>query len=719
MPQSRRRSATSSRPRRSWLWRWRRVLFLLGLGGFTALGGGLFMLAQAELPADPSLDQTTVLTDINGKRLASLDRGEDRVEVDLADVPQIVRDAVLATEDKNFYGHGGIDPVGIVRATVADLRGKPLQGGSTITQQYVKNTYVGPERTIWRKLKEASLAMKVERKLDKDEILQRYLNTVYFGRGAYGVQAASKAYFGKDIGEIGLGEAAYLAGLIRAPEVADTARNPEEAKRRRDLTLGSMRRAGFITGAQEQAAATTVLHGDAGYVLDPKSREPQVVMTEKGTLYFVEYVRQELVELYGDGITTAGGLRVKTSLDLDLQAKAYDAVYGFLDRPDDPSGALVALDEDGNVRAMVGGRDYAANKVNFAVGKDGGGSGRQAGSTFKPFVLASIVQNGYSVLSKFPAPPKITLPKADSGRDYAVENYDKEGFEDPIDMVEATKLSVNTVYVGAQLALGVDKVVATARDLGVTTELPAVASLTLGTTDVSPLEMAAAYSTFANRGLRARPRAILEVTRADGTVFQAERTPKRDRVLERSEADQVNAVLERVISSGTGTGARVSGTDIAGKTGTTENYGDAWFIGYTPKLTAAVWMGFPEGSARRMTSVRGQKVSGGSFPAHIFKRFMSAAVKDEQWRGNFNGVSRFTGRQLKPSSKTVIETTTTTSTTEQPSESTTTTTDKPAPTTTPTTAKPTPTTAPPATTSTTKPPGSTTTAPTTIPDGGG
>jgi penicillin-binding protein 1A len=661
--------APARRRRRCWAWRYRRLLFLVSLLGFTALAGTLFLLARAPLPDERVHPQTTFLADATGTRLASLDAGENRVPVKLGQVPAEVVDAVVAVEDRNFYRHSGLDPLGILRAVLADLRGGEIrQGGSTITQQYVKNAYLGRERTIWRKLKEASLAVKVERRYTKDEILERYLNIVYLGRGAYGVQAASRAYFGKNVGELGLEEAAYLAGLIRAPETADVARDPVQAKARRDRVLGALERRGRLTSRQREAAEAVPLPADeGGYVLDPKAQEPVVAMADKGTQYFVEHVRQELVARYGEEVTYRGGLRVRTTLDLGLQAQAYDAVYGLLNRADDPAGALVALDDNGEVKAMVGGRDFAASKVNLTLGREGGGTGRQAGSTFKPFVLAAVVRNGYTVESAFPAPPEIILPGADDGRDYRVTNYEDADFGPSLNLIDATRNSVNTVYAQAQLALGAQKVVETARAAGIErSSLEPNASLALGTDEVSVIEMATAFSTFANRGVLVRPRAVLEVTAADGTLL--ERTaPAPARVMEREHADVVTHCLQQVVVRGSGAGAAF-GRLVAGKTGTTQDFGDAWFVGYTPKLTTAVWMGYPEGNTRKMVNVRGRKVNGGSFPATIFRRFMQSATRNHQYTGDFPIVTRFPGRVLKPARGVVFPTssTTTSSTTARP-----------------------------------------------------
>ncbi len=656
-------SSSSGGGRRSWVWRYRRPLFLAGLLAFSGVSGALFVLAQVPLPPETQQAETTFLTDVHGVRLASIDDGENRVPVALDAVPQVVIDAVLATEDRNFFRHSGIDPIGIARATWADLRGRPLQGGSTITQQYVKQTFLGSkERTIVRKLREASLAVKVERRYDKPEILERYLNTVYFGRGAYGVQAASRAYFNRDVGDLELGQAAFLAGLIRSPETADPDRNPEAAKARRDRTLASMRRVGTVTESQRRGAELVSL--DA-VVQQRGAQEPDIVASAS-TGYFVEYVRAELVRRYGEAVTYQRGLRVKTTLDLELQAQAYDAVYKTLDRPDtDPSGALVSIDSQGRIVAMVGGRDFTdpapRSKVNLAVGQQGGGSGRQAGSTFKPFVLAALVRDGFTVQSAFPGPPSIILPKANDGKDYSVENFEKADFGASVNLVDATANSVNTVYVQAQLALGAEKVVDLATDAGITSPLEPNASLVLGTEEVSVLELASAYSTFANRGAHVAPRAILEVRRANGTVIDAERTPSSTRVLDRADADVVNHVLRQVMEKGSGTNAKF-GKPAAGKTGTTQDFGDAWFVGYTPKLTTAVWMGFPEGNSRKMTSVRGIKVNGGSFPARIFRRYMTEAAKNPDYVGDFVAVSKFPGKRLAPPKRVVLPTTTTSST---------------------------------------------------------
>ncbi|MFP5377326.1 MAG: transglycosylase domain-containing protein [Acidimicrobiia bacterium] len=652
----------SPAPRRSWAWRYRRLLFLVALLGFTTLAGSAYLMVRVPLPPEVPQDETTILTDVNGARLASLDSGENRVPVPLEEVPQVLVDAVLAAEDREFFDHPGIDPAGIARAAWADLRGKALQGGSTITQQYVKNVYLTSERTLMRKLKEAVLAVKLERRYDKREILERYLNTIYLGRGTYGVQAASRSYFGKDVGELGLREAAYLAGLVRQPEVADTTKDPEAAAARRTRILAAMEAVGFITSAQRTEAEAEPV---TAYVVERGRAETTFARPDKGTQYFVEYVRRQLEQQYGRAALYSGGLRVRTTLDLDAQAQAHDAVYGFLDRPDDPAAALVAIDRNGHVRAMVGGRDWNAAdpfaKVNLAVGRDGGGTGRQPGSTFKPFVLAAAVRDGYSPQSALPGPAEVTFPKANQGRDYVVRNFEDADFGEAVDLIEATKSSVNTVYAQLIKVVGAGEVAELARQAGIRSPLVENISLALGTSEVSVLEMAGAFSTFANRGVHVEPTVILEVTHANGRILRPAPAPVRRRVLDRRVADVVNHALQQVVQSGSGTQARF-GRPVAGKTGTTQDFGDAWFVGYTPKLTTAVWMGFPEGNVRKMDNVRGRRVNGGSFPAVLFRRFMSEATKDGAAAG-FAGADLSRGRPLKPPPGVVLPTTTTSSTT--------------------------------------------------------
>lgn len=610
----------------------RRLLTLLSIAtltGLVVLGAGVaYAWSTLPLPPDKPLAQTTFVTDAAGNELATFNAGENRVPVALGDVPPVLVQAVIATEDRKFYSHHGVDPRALVRAGVADVRKEGgLQGGSTLTQQYVKTTYVGQERTLRRKFREAVLAVKLEQRLSKDEILERYLNTIYLGRGVYGVQTASQAYFAKDVKALGLRESAYIAGLIRAPELADVSTAPETATARRDRTLVSMIDHGVITAEQQAEVVAQPLNS---YVI-PRNRGITQAKSAQGagsSQFFVDWVRRLLVHRYGEETVEAGGLRIKTTLDPALQAKAYESVYGFL-RPGEPAGALVSLGEDGSVKAMIGGRDYRQSQVNLAVGREGGGTGRQAGSTFKPFALAATIEGGTCYRERYAGPARQVFD--DNGRPWTVSNFGDEAFG-RVDLIDATASSVNTVY--AQLAqdLGGLRISTMAQKLGIESPLRGNKAAVLGTDDVSPLEMAAAYLTFAEGGMRVTPNPILEVRRADGRVLERLKAERR-RVIDEETAKTVNLALQQVVQRGSGRAANIGGA-VAGKTGTTEENGDAWFVGYTPTLSTAVWMGYPEGAARKMSNVRGIAVTGGTFPARIWADYMRTASAATIARGD-------------------------------------------------------------------------------------
>jgi penicillin-binding protein 1A len=707
--------------RRSILWRWRRPLFLAGLLSVAGCAGFAFVLLSIDLPPEDVLRQTSFVcaSDVTEEcgpdnALASFSAEEDRINVTLDRVPTVLVDAVLATEDKDFFRHQGIDPVGIGRALYTDLRARSAQqGGSTITQQYVKNVYLTSERSVVRKLKEAVLAVKLERELSKEQILERYLNTIYFGRGAYGVGAASRAYFNKDVRQLQLPEAAYLAGLIRAPERADVERAPDEARRRRATVLDAMLRDGRITVAERDEADEAPFEGMVIPRRDRRGLGP-VRGREIGSEYFVAMVRDQMIRRYGEDLLYGGGLRIYTTLDLDMQAAAWDAITEVLDGEDDPSAALVAVDDAGHVRAMVGGTDFATSQVNLAIGRTGGGSGRQAGSAFKPFVLAEAVDQGISLESRFNAPGTMVFPGANAGADWRVSNYG--GTEQGVlDLIEATRVSSNTAYAQLMLEVGPEAVVDMANRMGITADLPAVPALSLGSGEVSVLDMAVAYSTLANRGVRRGPVTITRVEQVSetGRVSLLEATnPTEDRVLAESEADLVTHALRQVVLGGTGSAASF-GKPAAGKTGTTQDNRDAWFVGYTPRLTAAVWMGYPgkPGEPTRfMSSVRGQSVTGGSFPAQIWRRFMVDATAGMD-TGQFVAPSSFPGRLLNEALTTTTEAPATTTATTDPAETTTTTEDPEVTTTTePDATTTTSSTEAPATTTTTAAPTTTTTA---------
>ncbi len=657
------RPGAANRPeRRSLLWRWRRGLFLGSLLLVAGLAGGGYVLANIELPEEQFQAQTSFICAADvaqgcsaDNALARLFSEQDRVPVRLEDVPEVMVQAVLAAEDRDFFDHGGVDPVGIARAAWADIRGGALtQGGSTITQQYVKNYYLTSDRSVTRKVREAVLAIKLEQELAKEEILERYLNTIYFGRGAYGLGAAARTYFGHGVAELDLAEAAYLAGLIRAPEAADAVRAPEEATRRRRTVLDAMLEEAYIDRAQADAAdAEPWVSEGEGATIRPRTDRAGLDMLrgeDIGAKYFAEYVRLQLLERgYSDTEIYGGGLRVYTTLDLSLQESAWRSVTSTLDRPDDPAAALVALDDAGYVKSMVGGRDFATSEVNLAVGTEGGGTGRQPGSAMKPFVLGAAVRQGISLDSRFNSPSRLVIPDVNAGADYTVNNYG--GTEQGVlDLLDATRVSSNTAYAQLMAEVGPEDVVALAGQMGITAPLEANFALVLGVEEVSVLDMASAYSTLARRGTHIAPTAITRVERPDGRVDTFEQASAA--ALSEQQADLVTHALRQVVERGTGTAARL-GVAAAGKTGTTQDNRDAWFVGYTPDgFTTAVWMGYDpvrnaDGSetTRFMDDVHGREVTGGSFPAEIWHDFMADRV-DGVDVGRFANPGSFPGEVL-------------------------------------------------------------------------
>jgi penicillin-binding protein 1A len=650
MSSSRQQSRPQSRPRRGFLRRFVRRLFLGGLGFLVLLlAAGYLYVRFAPVPQDKFPVQTSFIFDANGQRLAALSAGENREVVSISDIPLVLQNAVVAAEDRSFYRHSGVDPRGIGRALWQVVRHRGRQGGSTITQQYVKNVYVGREPTFSRKLKEAAIAVKLEQKLTKDQILERYLNTIYFGRGAYGVQAASRAYFGAAVSKLDLPKAAYLAAVIRSPEHTDAIKDPDVAKRRRDSVLTAMLATGTITEAQATTASAVPLAGPGG--VRPRNVRGTVYDYPKiGTQWFVDAVRKELVDRFGEQVVQTQGLKVKTSLDLKIQKRAYEAAYNeLLPESDDPSAAVVVLDHEAHVKALVGGRSWNDSKVNLALGVEGGGEGRAAGSVFKPFVLAAMLRNGFSLESAFRGPASITIPSTDGGEDWVVRNTGKESFG-TTNMVDATRLSINTVFAQAATApeIGPDRIAEAAELAGVKSPLAKVPSIALGTSTVSPIEVANSYLTFANHGIRSTPSFVLSVTTADGRSLPINQ-PSTTEAFSKDEADAITNVLRGVVRNGTGRAAAVPGREIAGKTGTTNDYRDAWFVGYSPKdcCVTAVWMGYPD-DQRAMTNVHGIKVSGGTLPARLFSRVMAVATVNG---GSFAKAPKFTGELLEGASR--------------------------------------------------------------------
>ncbi len=604
---------TPSGRRRGSAWRTLGLILLAVLVAGLITAGIVYASLSASLP-DPNAaaargrDQSSVITDRQGRVLARLFAEENRRDVPLAKIPKELQQAVIATEDQRFYEHAGVDPLGIARAVITDviLRRK-AQGGSTITQQYVKQAFVGDERTITRKVKEAMLAQRVEKRYSKDQILELYLNTIYFGHGAYGVESASRVYFGKSVSKLTLAEAAMIAGVIKSPGRYSPYLDPAAAKARRATVLAQMRDENYISSQQAAEASATKI------ALAGLKSAPALAP------YFVEWVKADLAERFGQDELYRGGLVVKTTLDLDAQKAAEKAISSTLNRKGDPSAALVAVKPGtGEVVAMVGGRDFSKQQFNAAVQ----GNGRQPGSSFKPFVLVTALAEGVSPEQTFKSgPAKLSVG------DQVWSVTGSHNGQGTMRLRPATEQSVNSVFARLILDVGADKVVDTAEKLGLHAGIKPVPAIALGGLEggVTPLEMAEAYATLAANGTHAEPFGISQVKDAEGNVvFSAKR--ETDEAIDPAIAYLTTDILKGVIKRGTGTAAAI-GRPAAGKTGTTQQYRDAWFVGYTPALATAVWMGYPAAQTE-MTSVHGIPVTGGSFPAQMWAKFMKAALAD-------------------------------------------------------------------------------------------
>ena len=618
---------------RAWLRRWWWVFVVVPLVGVIGLLVTLlYVYSQLELPQTPPPLQTTYIYDRDGHQIATLHASVDRTIIPLSKMPDQLRNAVISVEDQGFYNHPGVDVLGIFRAAWTDLvKREIVQGGSTITQQLVKNVYAGqyiedpktgeqtyvvPPRTFGQKVRESLLAIKVEREFSKDQILAKYLNTVYFGRGAYGVQAAAQTYFQKNASDLTVNESALLAGLIQAPSYYDPVDQEQAALDRRNFVLQQMANEGYLT--QERA--------DQLGAKDIKVDPIQVGLNFPAKLgYFLDYTRRELLTKYDEGQVFGGGLQVTTTLDSDMQRYAQEAIANRLPTPGDPAAALVAIDpRDGAVRAMYGGKNFNASKVNLATGD--GGSGRQAGSAFKPFTLAAAMEAGYSLNSRWHGPSSITIPDPKcytDGKPWELSNAADEESGD-FTLLQATAFSVNTVFAQLASAVTPPAIVQVAHDMGIRSHLEPVCSITLGTQAVTPLEMANAYSTLASHGWRHRATPLQAVDAADGTV-EYRIGGRGKQVMDRNDADLVTYALQGVISGGTGTAANI-GRPAAGKTGTAQNYWDAWFCGYVPQLVTCVWVGYPQGEIP-LENVEGvSAVFGGTIPAGIWHDFMTQAT---------------------------------------------------------------------------------------------
>jgi penicillin-binding protein 1A len=502
--------------------------------------------------------------------------------------------AVIAIEDRRFKLHSGVDPVGLGRAMATNLfSGRLVQGGSTLTQQLAKNLFLEPERTLERKVQEAVLAIWLETQFTKDQILELYLNRVYFGAGAYGVDAAARRYFAKSARDITLGEAATLAGLLKAPSRLSPTRDPQAAEERAQTVLAAMRREGFITDRE----ATQAMAMEPGKAKRYRSGSEN---------YVADMIMAQLPALIGD---MRNDVIVSTTINLDLQRKAGELVAQTLaakgDRLNVSQGALVTMDPSGAIRALVGGRDYSESQFNRAVD-----ARRQPGSAFKPFVYLAAMEAG-----RTPETLRQDVPVR-FGK-WTPENYDRE-YRGAVTLNDALALSLNTVAAQLAMEVGPAAVVETAHRLGVKSELQPNASIALGTSEVSLLELAAAYAPFANGGTAVSPFLIRRVTTSAGDILYERGSVTGPKVVRSGEIGMMNAMLRSVIRDGTGRSAAFDGRDVAGKTGTTDNSRDALFVGYTTSLVTSVWFGNDDGAPMK-------KVTGGGLPAETFSAFMSAA----------------------------------------------------------------------------------------------
>jgi penicillin-binding protein 1A len=629
----------------------------------TILATFFFAPLPATIPAPKPLLASRVshVLDGNGNEIGVFREFEQNIPVDQKDIPQVLKDAVVAAEDRSFYSHGGVDLRGSARALLADLRSKAVvQGGSTITQQYVKNAYTDKKRTVVRKVREAILASQVDRQFPKDDILFKYLSSIYLGNGAYGVGAASETYFRKPVSQLTVSEAALLSGLIPAPSRYEPRGNAALAEERRQIVLKQMLDQRRITQQQyDEALPQKVFLAAQG---KPPAAATVVYPPQQETSkypYFVDYVGRYLIAKYGPEKVYRGGLRIQTTLDPALQDAAEQQVANQLKGTKAPLDmSLVSVEPPtGFVKALVGGRDFNQAQVNLALGgcpnmsrakkievlptcKDGftvsgGGSGRQPGSSFKPFVLATAFSKGDTPSKVYSAPNVFHIPNCkptpNSGCD--IHNNEGEGGGSAT-LRTATASSINTVYAQLVRDVGCKETAETAKKLGITAAWyspdfhTCSGTYALGVIDVSPLDMAAAYSVFANRGVRMSATPVLKVIDADGNVLEDNSKRQGERVLDEAVADNVTDVLRGVIGGGTGTAANI-GRPAAGKTGTTENFSNAWFVGFTPTLSTAVWMGYSNNQSTPLRGIKGvARVFGGTIPARTWHDYMAIALKD-------------------------------------------------------------------------------------------
>ncbi len=593
------------------------LVMLTGIGcGFLTAS----MNTKPDLANDILPPASSQIYDINGNEIANVHAAENRRPVKIEQVPKDLQNAFVAVEDNRFYEHSGVDPRGIMRALYANIRGRGVsEGGSTITQQLAKNAYLTQDRTITRKIQEVFLALQLERQYTKQEILEMYLNQIYFGQGAYGVQAAAQTYFGKDVDKLTLNECAMLAGIPKSPNYYSPANNMQAAQARKAVVLDQMAKYGYIANSQAQKTKQEQLT-----LVKPVAKEK-----DNTAAYFIDYVTQTLIDKYGADAVYKEGLKIYTTLDMDMQKAAEAAVKKLPTYRTDgngvqqPQAAIVAIDpHNGYIKAMVGGRGTDQfNRATMAV--------RQPGSAFKPFVFAAALEEHFTpntVINDAPIDIGGWRPQNDSG-----------SFSGKVTMREVAQHSINVPTVKIAQKIGIDKPIYYAQAMGISTFVldgaqndkqlaTALGGMTKG---VTPLEITSAYGTFANKGVHVEPVVIVKVLDRNGKVLE-QSEPKQNSVISANSAAELTDMLQTVIKNGTGRKADI-GRPAAGKTGTTSNYHDAWFVGYTPDLVAGVWMGNDDN-----TPMHG--VMGGQLPAEIWKAFMQKALAQTPAK-NFDGSS--------------------------------------------------------------------------------
>jgi penicillin-binding protein 1A len=595
---------------------------VLGLSVFTF---GLLTAVAAKIPQlDPAKQKqtqaNTYVYAANGKTVLAILRGSQaRIVVPSSQISPWMKHAIVAIEDKRFYEHRGVDLRGMARAVWADVTHHgEVQGGSTITQQFVKQAYLTSRKTIGRKLVEAALAWQLEQQKSKDWILTAYLNTVYFGNGAYGVEQASKIYFHHDAATMKPAEAALLAAIPEDPSLWDPVAHPQLAKERRNLVIRQLYAQGYLTKSQFVNSLVYPM---------PNPSKVSLPSTEGvAAPYFANYVKDQLVNTLGTSTAFGGGLKVTTTLDMNLQKMAREAIASVLPPNGvNPSVALVAIDtqhDPGAVLAMVGGANYHKNQFNLATQGE-----RQPGSAFKPFVLATALKENISPSSVLTSSKQVTINAG--GRLWVVNNYEGEALG-PIDLSKAIAVSDNSVFSQLTAIVGPQQVADTAKQLGILTPLQGYFAIGLGAEPATPLDMARAYTAFADGGKRidgsifGNQARVVESISAGKTAETNAPVPRQ--VLTPTQSEIIDQMLQGVVQGGTGTAAALPGREVAGKTGTTENYGDAWFVGFTPQLVAAVWVGYPDKLVPMTYQFHGQPVAGGTYPALVWKAFMTKAL---------------------------------------------------------------------------------------------